>query len=216
MRTCGSFWAGCAAIIAPSADLATEIRNRGSREDRRDRVARHSDRHRRGCHPSARPGRPAARRRDGRPTPWSSPRSAAWPPRRAPTSSSSGGRGRANPIARLLLVIGGGPSEEALRARAAAPDLAGPTCTSPARCRGWRHWRDSRAPTSSPSPRGPRPRDSSWPRRWRPACRPSRSTGRGSRDSVRRRGRRHRRRRGACRRPARHGSASALVALVDG
>ncbi len=113
------FWAGCAAIIAPSSDLADEIRGR-LREDRRDRVH---------VVPTGIDvdGIRALDAVDPRPM-------ARWPAdavvvatlgRLAPEKSVDVILGAAavalerTPSARLL-VIGGGPSETALRQRAEA------------------------------------------------------------------------------------------------
>jgi 1,2-diacylglycerol 3-alpha-glucosyltransferase len=118
------FWAGCAAIVAPSNDLAAEIRSRLP-ADRRERVR---------VIPTGVDvdGIRASVRIDPRP-------GAAWPPdtrvvvslgRLAPEKRPElvldaferivGKDGRAG-----LLVIGGGPSEDELRERAAASSLAG-------------------------------------------------------------------------------------------
>jgi glycosyltransferase involved in cell wall biosynthesis len=120
----GRFWGACAAVVAPSTDLAVEIAER----------------------------MPAARRNRVHviPTgvdvatvqsiPGSDPRPAAgWPadaivavslgrlaPEKSPMTVLDGVAMAAARDPRLrLLVIGGGPSEARLRARAAAPDLAG-------------------------------------------------------------------------------------------
>jgi glycosyltransferase involved in cell wall biosynthesis len=114
------YWAGCAAIIAPGSDLADDIRQRLPAE-RRERVH---------VIPTGIDvaGIGSLERVD--------PRGATAWPSDAPVV---GTLGRLAPekstheileaVARLpsmrLLVIGGGPSEEALRRRAEAPDLAG-------------------------------------------------------------------------------------------
>jgi glycosyltransferase involved in cell wall biosynthesis len=118
------FWAGCAAIIAPSTDLAAEIGERLPEVKRR--------------HVHVIPtGIDAAGIRALEPT---DPRiQFGWPPdavvvatlgRLAPEKSpevileAMARLATESPVARLL-VIGGGPSEARLRARAASPDLAG-------------------------------------------------------------------------------------------
>ena len=115
------FWRACAAIVAP-------VERPGRRDPRAharppDRGPRHPDRHRRRGHP--------------RHWPVDSAPGAGWPAdalvvaslgRLAPEKSVYAVLGgvavaaRRRPDARLL-VIGGGPSEAALEARAAAPDL---------------------------------------------------------------------------------------------
>jgi 1,2-diacylglycerol 3-alpha-glucosyltransferase len=114
------FWAGCAAIIAPSSDLAGEIRSRLAPEGReRVRVI------------------PTGIDVDGirRLVPIDPRPAAGWPPatvvlvslgRLAPEKSPDV---VLDAVARVadghLLVIGGGPSEASLRERAARPDLSG-------------------------------------------------------------------------------------------
>jgi glycosyltransferase involved in cell wall biosynthesis len=117
------FWRACAAVIAPSTDLAAEIRERMP-AGRRDRVHVIPT----GVDVAAIQSITAS---DPRPA-------ASWPPdaivavalgRLAPEKSpmalleAFAMAGAREPRLRLLL-IGGGPSEAALRARAAQPDLA--------------------------------------------------------------------------------------------
>jgi 1,2-diacylglycerol 3-alpha-glucosyltransferase len=120
----GRFWGACAAVIAPSTDLAAEIAERMPRS-RRSRVH---------VIPTGVDvaGIRAAATSDPRPA-------AGWPPdaivavslgRLAPEKSpmtvldAVAKAGAREPRLRLL-VIGGGPSEARLRLRAARPDLAG-------------------------------------------------------------------------------------------
>lgn len=119
-----AFWRACAAIVAPSTDLAEEIRERLPAA-RRDRVR---------CIPTGVdvPGLRAVVARDARVE-------FGWPAeavmavtlgRLAPEKSVNtlldavAAAMAAHPALRLQ-VVGGGPQESALRARAAAPDLAG-------------------------------------------------------------------------------------------
>lgn len=123
-RYLARFWAGCAAVIAPSSDLAREITERLPPE-RRDRVH---------VIPTGVDvdGIRSSGARDPRPD-------AGWPsdavvaislgrlaPEKSPMTVLDAVALAADRDARLrLLVIGGGPSEAALRSRAARPDLAG-------------------------------------------------------------------------------------------
>lgn len=120
----GRFWLGCAAVVAPGSELATEIRGRLSA--RRRPLVRTIPT---GIEVAALAALPAI---DPRPL-------AGWPAdaivvaslgRLAPEKSvdlvldAFADAAAAEPRMRLLLV-GGGPSEESLRRRAAEPDLAG-------------------------------------------------------------------------------------------
>ncbi|MGZ8563594.1 MAG: glycosyltransferase, partial [Candidatus Limnocylindria bacterium] len=118
------YWSACAAVIAPSTDLAAEIAERVPRPRR----------HRVHVIPTGVDvaGIQAVAISDPRPE-------AAWPPdaivavslgRLAPEKSpmtvlDAVALAAARDPRLRLLVIGGGPSERGLRARAAAPDLAG-------------------------------------------------------------------------------------------
>lgn len=123
-RYLGRFWNGCAAVIAPSTDLAAEITERlpAGRRGRVHVIPTGVDV----------AGIQAAAVSDPRPA-------AGWPPdaivavslgRLAPEKSpltvlEAVALAGASDRRLRLLVIGGGPSEASLRARAARPDLAG-------------------------------------------------------------------------------------------
>jgi 1,2-diacylglycerol 3-alpha-glucosyltransferase len=120
----GAFWRACAAIVAPSADLADEIRRRLPAA-RRDRVR---------VVPTGIDVEGLARL-----APIDPRGEAGWPPdavvavalgRLAPEKSpmavlEATARAARDAPALRLLVIGGGPSEPELRRRAEGPDLAG-------------------------------------------------------------------------------------------
>ncbi len=115
------FWRACAAVVAPSTDLAAEIRARAP-ERRVEVIPTGVDVAALGALPPVDP-RPLA----------------GWPddavvaaclgrlaPEKSPEILLEAVAIASREVARLrLLLIGGGPSEAALRRRAAAPDLAG-------------------------------------------------------------------------------------------
>lgn len=123
-RYLGRFWSGCAAVIAPSTDLAAEISERlpAGRRGRVHVIPTGVDV----------AGIQSATASDPRPA-------ADWPPdaivaislgRLAPEKSpmtvlDAVALAPARGTRLCLLVVGGGPSEASLRARAARPDLAG-------------------------------------------------------------------------------------------
>ena len=158
------FWRACAAIVAPSEDLAAMIRARIG-PDRADRVhviptgvdvtgirALTAD----GPPPGARAGRP---------TRWSSRRSAGSRPRRAPSTLLDAVALAAASVPRLRLPGGG---RRRIRGGACARGPRSPTWqaarTWSAASHGPKRWLGSRARTCSSSPRGPRPRGWSWRR----------------------------------------------------
>ena len=118
----GAFWRACAAIVAPSTDLAAEIRRRLPHQ-RRGRVH---------VIPTGVDvaGLQALEPRDvGAVAGWPSDTVVvAWLGRLAPEKSPMDildAVALADSPRLRLLVVGGGPSEEELRRRSAAPDLAG-------------------------------------------------------------------------------------------
>ncbi len=157
------FWRACAAIVAPSEDLAAMIRARIG-PDRADRV--HviptgvdvaGIRALTAVDPRPEPGL-AVRRAGGR---VARPARAREEPRH-PVRRGSTGRSE-----RSATPAPGGRRRR-VRARRCAPGPRSPTwqvaCTSPAASHGPTRWLGSRARTCSSSPRGPRPRGWSWRR----------------------------------------------------